>query len=331
MVFLLGFVSTAQAMILAHTDVVEISPGELLTHIVDWQRPPGLRIEVRLIEAPAGARLLVDQSGELYVKWQSGLDMSEENVFVLVARDVDTELELERSRLLVMRKAELVDRITDAEPKPPALELFDHQYLQVGIPWHFVINVDGISNEPVDIQAKGLPSGAIMSSAPDGNYDIDWTPVKGQHGRRQITIRAAIADRPSVFIEQALMMTVEPEPVVEEAVSWNLPQLDPLANQIISAGRVVSFRVKPTIKDGTRAFMQVDRLPRNASFDENQDGSRTFYWQTSNKDQGEHLFRFTAIHPKDANLRAWREILIVVGDPSRSTTAPVDERQSSIE
>jgi len=331
LVLLLVCTGTVRAMIFAPSDPVEITPGELLTHSVDWQRSPGLRVEVKLAEAPSGARLLVDQSGELYVSWQTGPDMPEKNVFVLLARNVDTDQELERSQLLVLRIVEPVQR---TEPEAPKLGPFEHQYLQVGVPWQLELDVKSISQEPVTILAQGLPSGAMLSVAPNGNHDIDWTPAQGQHGRRRFTLRAVNTSTPSVFSEQQIMLTVAPRSLPEknigsDAVSLKSPLLSPLPNQIISAGRVVSFTVKPLLEDGAQAILQVDRLPRNASFDENQDGSRTFYWQTSDKDQGEHLFRFTAIHPMDSALRAWREILIVVGDPSRSSTAPVDAPQGS--
>lgn len=336
MASVIASVSTAHAVILADADPVEIESGGLLTHIVDWQRQAGVRVEVKLIEAPQGARLLVDQSGELYVNWQTGLDMPDQSVFVLVARDVDTDKVLDTSQLLVVRKPDRVEQIANAQLMLPKLASFDHQYLQIGVPWHLEINVDDISDEPVDILARGLPQGAMMSVAPNGSYDIDWTPSQSQHGRRQFTVRAVNASNSSLFAEQMIMLSVEPAPVpekqaIDETVNWKTPQLAPLANQIISAGRVVSFQVRPVIADGLRAIIQIDRLPRNASFDENSNGSRTFYWQTSDKDQGEHLFRFMAIHPQSSELRAWREIVIVIGDPSRSSTAPADKLQSSIE
>jgi hypothetical protein len=101
-----------------------------------------------------------------------------------------------------------------------------------------------------------------------------------------------------------------------------LPRLGPLVNQVVSAGRVVTQRVQASLPDGSAAIVQIDRLPANASFDANPDGSRSLYWQTSDRDQGEHLFRITAINPQDTRRRAHEEILIVVGDPTRSRTTP---------
>jgi len=74
--------------------------------------------------------------------------------------------------------------------------------------------------------------------------------------------------------------------------------------------------------DQSAAILHVDRLPPNASFDDNRDGTRTFYWPTSDTDQGEHVFRFTAIHHNNVNQRISTEVLIVVGDPGASSSRP---------
>lgn len=106
------------------------------------------------------------------------------------------------------------------------------------------------------------------------------------------------------------------------------PRLAPLASQIVSAGRTVAFRVAATLDDDAdRApLLQIDRLPRHASFDENPDGSRSFYWPTGDRDQGEHRFRITALHPDDAALASRVDLLVIVGDPSRAVTVPLGER-----
>ena len=71
--------------------------------------------------------------------------------------------------------------------------------------------------------------------------------------------------------------------------------------------------------------MDVDRLPRGARFDANADGSRTFYWPTSDRDHGEHRFRFTATDPTDPSLRDSADVLVIVGDPSRGATVPAGD------
>ena len=72
--------------------------------------------------------------------------------------------------------------------------------------------------------------------------------------------------------------------------------------------------------------LQVDRLPRNASFEANEEGGRTFRWETGENDQGEHLFRFTAFNPRAPQERSVQEVLMVVGDPTKKVTLPEPAR-----
>ena len=100
------------------------------------------------------------------------------------------------------------------------------------------------------------------------------------------------------------------------------PYIEPIPIPLVSAGYIVKFKVIPRMPDDSTAVLHVDRLPGEASFDENKDGTRTFYWPTTLSDQGEHIFRFTAIHPRDADKRVSRDALIVVGDPSAEGSRP---------
>ena len=335
---LCSIANLAIANVLAPSEPVSLEPGSELTHIVDWQRQPGVRMEVKLIDAPPGARLVVDQSGELLIRWQTDARLPEQTNVVIVARDIDSGTELDRVTLTLLRR-EQTTHATDASEyaaTSPHLAPIDQQSAQVGERWSLTVDVNQLGSDTVNLQARGLPDGATMSITPDGNYDIDWIPSPEQLGDHDIVLRVVDTRQPELFTEQEVFIKVDGKTVPvgdEPSVSANLkmPQLASLSNQIISTGRVLSVRVKPTIEDGAKAILQVDRLPRNASFDENKDGSRTFYWQTSDKDQGEHLFRFTATHPEDPSLIAWREMIVIVGDPSRSATAPADAVPGAIE
>lgn len=106
------------------------------------------------------------------------------------------------------------------------------------------------------------------------------------------------------------------------AMAIRRPALARMATQIVSVGRTVSFNLRPMVAGGRVAAVHVDRLPRNASFERNVDGSRTFYWRTGHLDQGEHVFRFTANHPDDPSLLSYSDAVIIVGDPSKGGSAP---------
>lgn len=112
----------------------------------------------------------------------------------------------------------------------------------------------------------------------------------------------------------------------EAESSLQAPDFPPLPNQVVSAGRTVILKVLASLPGENDPVLQVDRLPRNASFEANEEGGRTFRWETGENDQGEHLFRFTAFNPRAPQERSVQEVLMVVGDPTKKVTLPEPAR-----
>ena len=156
--------------------------------------------------------------------------------------------------------------------------------------------------------------------------DVSDTPDESMQGADGPDVEVASDEATIASMELTDRVSAStPAPVQQVVQDPDLPGLKAMPNQVISAGRVVSFRVSASMGSGEVPGLQIDRLPRNASFDINPDGSRTFYWQTSDRDQGEHVFRFSAINPEQLNLRDSQEVLVIVGDPSRNKTLPAPE------
>jgi len=110
----------------------------------------------------------------------------------------------------------------------------------------------------------------------------------------------------------------------QQSPTRQAPVLNALATHIISVGRTLRVRVAPELDNDLPSIIQIDRLPANASFDVNEDGSRTFYWPTGESDQGQHRFRFTAIHPDDASLKVFQELTVYIGDSTKQISEPSD-------
>jgi len=163
----------------------------------------------------------------------------------------------------------------------------------------------------IDIIASDIDTEEILQTEPlmvrlTGSTDLSETPVQ----QDIVDVTAEAIDR-----------TIK--------VAFAKPVLQLIPNQVVSAGRTVSMRITASIPDGSPVELQVDRLPQNASFDTNPDGSRTFFWQPGDRDQGEHLYLFTAINPNVISQRTEQEVLIVVGDPSRKKTFPAGNLSTS--
>ena len=243
----------------------------------------------------------------------------------------------------------------DSDAAAPALSLapVPRQMLRVGRPWELWLRPRVTPSGGEDASAAARPI-LVLDSAPEaltiepaggGWYRLALTPAEpgqvefevvaqyadGRPGEAWQPVRLTILDEADEADEPASdPVTVEPDVADPDAPegSWppdaplQVPGFEPLSNPIVSAGRPVVFTVRPVLPDGQRAVVQIDRLPRTARFDEAEDGSRTFHWLTGERDQGEHLFRLTAVNLEDAALRDTTEIVVIVGDPTRGKSAP---------
>lgn len=305
----------ASAEILSPMEPQSLEPGDLLSYPMNFNRLPGTRLQLRVESGPYGARLTVDPAGQVLIIWQSPTELPAEVNIDLVARDVDTGQKIE-SRVLLVRAA---GPSIEADTAQLALGPFEEQEFTAGDSWEWVVAVD---TNTVELSAGGLPPGAMFMNDPDKGYVIRWTPKLEQQGRYEVSLQAVDRYDRAKVTNSSIILQVNAPLVPDTFEDPDIPTILPLANQVVSAGRIVSFKVKSTAEDGTVPVMLVDRIPRDASFDGNDDGSRTFFWQTGDRDQGEHVFRFTAVNPREPNLRSYQDVLIIVGDPTRNKTAP---------
>ena len=213
----------------------------------------------------------------------------------------------------------------------PELGRIGPQRLVVGRPWQLHVRVrDADGDEPVFFTA-GLPEAATFGRGRDGWLVLGWTPTAEAIGRMDVTLGAADGRDRRLRTERVVRLDVVapgdaavPAGEAPAMPPASAPVIEPLAAQVVSTGRAVSFRVLARLEDGHRPHILIDRLPARAGFYENLDGSRTFHWPTESRDQGEHLFRITAVHPNDDALRSRAEMLVIVGNPTFGRTTPDD-------
>lgn len=215
-------------------------------------------------------------------------------------------------------RAPATKSIASYRPELPQLGI---QRLTVGEEFQFFIRPIEVGDTQVKLSTREMPTGATFEDIFEGSKMLRWTPTADQVGRHKmlLVLLAEDASDVSLLTEREVFFVVEPAPPIELE-----PELafEPISAQIVSAGRKVNIRVEPKASDDKIALLQVDRLPAGGSFDENKDGTRTFHWPTTQADQGEHTFRFTAIHPDNAELVANVEVLIVVGSPDGFASGP---------
>ena len=149
------------------------------------------------------------------------------------------------------------------------------------------------------------------------------TPLHTELESRENAARITSPVNTSAMVQQA---QDQAQPGVQPLPSVSL---EPPVGEIVSAGKRVKIKIRGSSSDDEPPLISVDRIPRNASFEQSGKGRYTFFWQTTDRDQGEHRFRVTAVHPDIEAATVSREFTVVVGDPSRSTTLPTEADDDS--
>lgn len=226
--------------------------------------------------------------------------------------------------------------------------------LVAGDAWALTVSVrDAGRGTPASamLELRGAPPGLTSAPSGDGWYTLRWRPSASVTGTWTVELVASALDDPTRRARRRLVLEVRP-PTLEVpaagrgapdrsgeaapvpppgagpgagpvAATRAAPRLAELPHHVVNPGQDVAFRVE-TVEPG-RARIDIDRLPRGARFDANEDGSRSFYWPTSDRDQGEHRFRVTAADVRDPSLVDTSDVLVIVGDPSRGRTVPAGD------
>lgn len=297
------------AVILEPMEPVSVLPGDLLKQRLIWQRKSGARVEIRLLEKTTQARLSFDADGELWINWQTNEELPDESILIVVARDIDTGEVLEQRELKVynanVTKANNHDRNTAkiiVDLSQPA----SSQTLAASLP------VQGRSQESV---TKPDNSAVTVKLASPASFETIVTMLEPD--KRKVAV-------PDETVPARLVGNVSNSSrTISREVS-----IEPIASQIVSVGRAVAFRVQASAADDTNPDVSIDRLPRNASFEPDLNGSYSFFWQTGPKDQGEHRFRLVARHVNDSKSKTVQDVVVVVGDPTAGSTKPEDFQES---
>jgi len=298
-------------------------------------------IRLQLVRAPVGVQLERDGRVGWTLRWDRPETRFEATV-VLDAAPYDAPTERERIEIRLLPAGTRPDRSADPQWR---LAPISAQWLTVGKPWELWLRPSPVSGEPdgsapppLELDADA-PDALTIQAGGDGWYRLAMVPtrpgvlrfgvvvqpeaVRTDVVRQPIVLHVRLAgDRSAEPVRDA----PPPGPTSVEAPPLpprlQTPAIEPVSNQIVSAGRAVVFRVSPLLPEGQRAIVQIDRLPRNARFDEGEGGTRTFHWLTGDSDQGEHRFRLTAINEEDPSLSHSTDVTVIVGDPTRGKTLP---------
>ena len=311
----------------------ELKPGQIFDLVITPFDPDGTPPSLSIVTAPDGVRLEDVGGGSGRLIWQPTAEQTGETVIVLVAKDaVNPDLQASRrleisvsggssQQALVAEQSSTSNsnRVGFADPQS-----FSNQQVVAGST--FSMSVKGVSDNGVPaLILREAPAGSRFTDNRDGTRTFSWTPSQDRVGTHTVAFVVRHPDVASLESEQRFQLEVLASSAVQPASTQaNLPRqiasfndhrpvIQPLSDVVMAPGGAVIFRVTPVDPDGTFATLVVDPLPAGASFEDNGDGTRTFFWQTSENDRGEHRITFTAIDGLDPGLSHSESLLITVG------------------
>lgn len=278
---------------------------------------PGLR----LLNYPSGALFSDNGDGTRSFVWAPAEAFIGEHDFVFEAFDA-ADVTLISSQTL---RVTVLDP-TDDQPNnfPPEIESLNDQQITLGESFDFrVVPIDPEGTVP-SLTVKPLPAGASLDDNRDGTRQFRWTPAANDTGMTELLFTTQDADDTKLSTSRKITLTVVDSTGRPLAGSSTVadpdnsaPFFTGLTDQDIALGDTFEFRVRPIDLDGNVPGLAVDRLPPNASFSDNLDGSRTFKWYPFPINVGDTFVTFVTIDALDTNVRTYQTVRLGVSvDPN---------------
>ncbi len=323
--------------------------GQALDIFITPFDPDGDIASLSLVNAPTGATLSDAGNGTRRLTWHPTASQLGNSVIILRATDA-RDASLTATQRVEVSVRDVGTSIATVQLSPgPSNQNGDVLAADLNGQRLVLPQVDDVSisnNESVSLRIApradtGVPafymvsgpSGASLDDNGDGSRTFRWNSSGRAAGGYPVTleaqhpvdgsVRRSINFNINVGAQQqtptAATVLAEATPVA--SFNDGRPVIQPLADVVVAPGGAVIFRVTPIDPDGTPAALVADPMPANSTFEDNGDGTRTFFWQTREADRGEHVITFTASDGLNSALQHTESILITVGSAASISSA----------
>jgi len=318
--FLVGSALANSPPVIAPLNDVSVLVGEQLRVRVVPSDADGSVPGLRLLNYPDGAMFSDNGDGTRSFVWAPPKEFAGEHEFVFEAFDA-ADVSLVSSRSLHVVVTDLIGE--NGNNFPPEIESLNDQQISLGESFDFrVVPIDPEGIVP-SLQVNPLPDGASFDDNLDGTRQFKWVPDAGDAGLTELVFTTRDADVPTLSTSRKITLTVldsNGQPLSGSNTvgdpSNSAPVFAGLTDSNINLGDTFEFRVRPFDLDGDIPGLAVDRLPPDASFNDNFDGSRTFRWQPYPINVGDTFVTFVAIDAQDPTVRTFQTVrLSVAVDP----------------
>jgi hypothetical protein len=278
---------------------VSIQENELLEFTVSGSDPDGDELTVNATSGnlPDGWEFTDHSDGSGDFSWRPGQDDS--GAFRVLFTLSDAEYNV---------SAEVIITVGDVNRPPDWIEVPDY----VEIDENERLELTVVGSDPDDDQvtigylSEDIPEDAEFTDNGNGTAILTWTPTFDEAG--EYTAVFTISDE-EFDVDAEVTITVIN---VNRAPVW-----DDLPEGIeVDEDQLIEFTVRGSDPDGNNPMVifNSEDIPDNAQFTDNDNGTGTFYWQTTFDDAGEYTAIFTL---SDGQLTNRTEVPITINNINR--------------
>ena len=213
---------------------------------------------------------------------------------------------------------ETEDNINAASDYAPIILGVQDVKISVGTTFNrVVLPVDSEGIVP-SIRVIGLPSGATFDDNGNGTRTFSWTPTDADIGEHSMTFVATDAGPVPHVVQQDFTVTVVDQTDALDDQSqaepdFNFPPIfHAITDKQVSIGDTIIIAVKPIDPEGHAPILHVANAPLDSTFNDNDDGSRTFEWVASGEAGQLYNLEFIAIDSDDATLSTTISVSLTV-------------------
>ena len=238
-----------------------VEEGVLLSFAASATDPDGDALTLTAANLPTGAVFSDNGDGTASFEWTP--DYGQAGNYDITVTVTDDGVPAESA-------AQTVTLTVGAVNRPPVLAPIGSQTVEEGELLSLTLTASDPDGDALTLTAANLPTGAVFSDNGDGTASFEWTPDFGQAGN--VVVLFSVLDDGTPIESDFEEVTISVGDVNRP------PVLDPIPNQSVEEGVLLSFAASATDPDGDALTLTAANLPTGAVFSDNGDGTASFEW-----------------------------------------------------
>lgn len=277
-----------------------VRAGERFSVIVTATDSDGSFPVVSVGTLPSGMRVEGLGNGQLKLDWNVPSAVAGEARAELIAIDLSDRSLITRQfmRIIVQPGSDPVTPVPPMDSAAPQFVSLPSPTVRKGDYFELTLTATHEGAYAPSVGVYAVPAGMRVEGLGNGQLKLLWQVPDNALASSVVDLIAIAAADNTLRTRREMIITVVdeqspvPAPVPESQAS--APVLRPVAQKVVSVGQDLSIRIQADDADGYPPSLIVLNQPAAASFTDNGDGSRTFFWRPLDSDTGRRVLTFVA-------------------------------------